>query len=340
MPSIAGRAKKALKDAYLRAKSATIIDRNRETSRAVFLAGGSRSGTTWISELINYDNSYRFVFEPFGVRQLGNFWYGSYIRPGNADPALRDLARFVFSGAFHDPWSDQFNKRMIAERRLVKEVRANLWVAWLRRQFPEIPIVFLLRHPIPTVWSRFKRYFEAKDRAAVDTDPVKRTADYKSYLMDQSELVADYLEPFKDAINAAQTPWEQRLFTWCVQYYVPLRQLRPGDAHIMFYENVCMDPEGEMRRMSEFIGRGLDESFHRKVWKPSSMTNKRQMPDPKSLVEGWRKKVSAEEVRRAVEILHLFGLDAVYSADPMPNADGLAALSRAAAVEHKARPLH
>lgn len=323
MPSVIVSAKSALKKAYLRFKSSTIVDGNGDTSRAVFLAGGSRSGTTWISELINYDNAYRFIFEPFGVKQLGEFWYGSYIRPDNADAGLRGLAQHVFSGAFRDPWSDQFNGRLLADRRLVKEVRANLWVAWLRRQFPEIPIVFLLRHPIPTVWSRYKRYFEAKDRRAIDTDPEKRTADYKHYLLDQPELVADHLQPFKEAIAGAQTPWEQRLFTWCVQYYVPLRQLRPGDAHIMFYENVCMDPEGELRRLFSFIGRSLDDSFQRKLWKPSPMTNRRRMPDPKTLVAGWQKKVPADDVRRAIEILQLFGLDAVYSSDPMPNPEGL-----------------
>ena len=325
MPTVIARAKSALKNAYLRVKSSTIVDANRDLSRAVFLAGGSRSGTTWISELINYDNAYRFMFEPFGKRQLGDFWYGSYLRPDNADHGLRALAASVFSGAYHDPWVDQFNGRLVADRRLVKEVRANLWVAWLREQFPEIPTVLLMRHPIPTVWSRFKRYFEAKDRAAIDTEPEERTADYLHYLLDQPDLVADHLGPFKDAIAGARTPWDQRLFTWCVQYYVPLRQLRRGGVHFLFYENVCTDPEGELRRLFTFLGRSLDdESVRRRLWKPSPMTSRKQMPDAKTLVEGWRKKVPADDVRRAGEILALFGLDAIYSADPMPDPAGLA----------------
>ena len=31
---------------------------------AVFLAGSGRSGTTWLSEVINYKGGYRYVFEP------------------------------------------------------------------------------------------------------------------------------------------------------------------------------------------------------------------------------------------------------------------------------------
>ena len=323
MASTVAAAKRALKNAYLQIKSRAIVDRGADPSSAVFLAGGARSGTTWLSELINCDNAYRYVFEPFGKKQLGAWWYGTYVRPDDADPQLRALAAEVFSGRFHDPWIDQFNKRLVADRRLVKEVRANLWVAWLRAQFPQVPVIFLLRHPVPTVWSRFKRYFEAKDRSTFDPDPEKRTEEYLDYLLGQAALVADHLGPMRDAIAQARTVWDQRLFVWCVQNYVPLRQLRRGDAHIVFYENVCMDPVGEMHRLFAFLGRDLDTRALDRVWKPSAMARERTMPDPKTLVEGWRRRVPPADVRRAGEILALFGLDAIYTDDPMPDAAGL-----------------
>jgi hypothetical protein len=331
MPEAVAGAKRALKKAYLQMKSAAIVDRGGDVGRAVFLAGGARSGTTWLSELVNYDNAYRFVFEPFGVKQFGDFWYGSYVRPDDADPRLRDLAQAVFSGRFHDPWSDQFNRRMVADRRLVKEVRANLWIKWLRVQFPQIPVIFVMRHPVPTVWSRYRRYFEAKNREAVDTDPQARTEEYLQYLLGQPALVEDHLGPMREAIAQASTVWDQRMFVWCVQNYVPLRQAIAGDAYVVFYENVCMDPEGELRRLFAFLGREADDSFVRRLWKPSPMARQREMPDPKTLVEGWRRRVPAPEVDRAIEILRIFGLDAVYGAEPMPRTAGLAAFGTASA---------
>jgi len=318
------KAKSALKQAYLRVKSAAIVDGNGDPSKSVFLAGGARSGTTWLSELINYDNAYRFMFEPFGVRQLGDFWYGSYLRPDNADPALLDLAGKVMSGRFRDAWSDQFNKRPIADRRLIKEVRANLWIKWLRVQFPQVPVVFLMRHPIPTVRSRFKRYFDAPDKSAVDTDPQKRTAEFRHYLLDQTELMADHLGPFRDVIERAETVWDQRMLVWCVQNYVPLRQLKQGEVHIAFYETFCLDPLGELRKLFRFLGRDVDESALREVWKPSPMSRYDAMPDPQTLVSGWRKKVPEADARRALELLALFGLDKVYGLDPLPKPEGLA----------------
>ena len=328
------RAKSALKQIYLRAKSAAIVDRGGDPADAVFLAGGARSGTTWLSELINYDNAYRYMFEPFGVRQLGDFWYGSYLRPDDPDPATHDRAEFILSGRFHDPWVDQFNKRLAAERRLIKEVRANLWIKWLRTQFPQVPVVFVMRHPIPTVRSRFKRYFDAKDRSLIDTDPAKRTAEFRHYLLDQVKLVEDHLAPFKEVIANAESVWDQRLLVWCVQNFVPLRQFKLGEAHIAFYESFCLDPLGELRRLFAFLGREVDAAAAKRVWKPSPMARYDTMPDPATLVSGWTKKVPDADVARAVELLELFGLDDIYGADPLPKPDGLAA--HAAAVERAA----
>lgn len=325
------RLKSGLKQVYLRAKSAAIVDRGGDPADTVFLAGGARSGTTWLSELINYDNAYRYMFEPFGVRQLGDFWYGSYLRPDDDDDATRERAEIILSGRFHDPWVDQFNKRFAVERRLVKEVRANLWIKWLRTQFPQVPIVLIMRHPIPTVRSRFKRYFDAKDKSVIDTDPAKRTAEFRHYLLGQRALVEDYLAPFKDVIENAQTVWDQRLLVWCVQNYVPLRQFRAGEAYIAFYESFCLDPIGELRKLFAFLGRDVDDAAAKRVWKPSPMARYDTMPDPATLVSGWTKKVPPEDVARAVELLKLFGLDDVYGADPLPKPEGLAA--HAAAVD-------
>ena len=36
---------------------------------SVFLAGSGRSGTTWLSEIINHRRGYRYVFEPFNPSQ-------------------------------------------------------------------------------------------------------------------------------------------------------------------------------------------------------------------------------------------------------------------------------
>ena len=130
--------------------------------------------------------------------------------------------------------------------------------------------------------------------------------------------------PFRDVIENAETVWDQRLLVWCVQNYVPLRQLKAGDAYVAFYESFCLDPLGELRKLFAFLGREVDDAASRAVWKPSPMSRYDAMPDPQTLVSGWQKKVPEADVRRALDLLALFGLDAVYGADPLPKPNGVA----------------
>ena len=44
------------------------IDLNYSPSNTVLIAGSGRSGTTWLSEILNYNNDYRSIFEPFYPR--------------------------------------------------------------------------------------------------------------------------------------------------------------------------------------------------------------------------------------------------------------------------------
>jgi hypothetical protein len=323
MATLYSDAKEALKQAYLAVKSASIIDLGGDIARTVFVAGGARSGTTWLSQLINFDNRCRFMFEPFATWQLGEFWYGSYVRPGSRDPKLIEQMQRVLAGRYRHPQVDQFTPRIVSDRRLIKEVRANLWVKWMRTQFPQVPAVFVMRHPIPTIRSRAKPYFDANDKSAADTDPDTRTQQYLHYLLGQTELVEDYLKPFESDIKRAVSVFDQRLFIWCVQNYVPLRQLQGNDAFITTYELLVMQPRTELPKLFAHIGHPLDERIFDRLWKPSPQARTQSIPDPWTVVSSWMTEVTDAERARAVEILSIFGLDKIYCGEPMPNAAAL-----------------
>ena len=66
-----------------RIRSRILIDYNKDYSASIFLAGVGRGGTTWISDIINYNNEYRFIFEPFQpykVNEVKEFIYHQYLR--------------------------------------------------------------------------------------------------------------------------------------------------------------------------------------------------------------------------------------------------------------------
>jgi Sulfotransferase family len=324
---------------YLNVKSTFTIDIGRDWRNSVFLSSGARTGSTWVAELINYNNEYRFMYEPSLSRPLlprnhAQTAYDRrilYIRPDERDADLREQALQVLDGRFHDARTDQYNRRLVSRRRLVKEVTSNLFIRWLASSFPGLPIILLLRHPMPTVRSRAYEYFQAEaiGRRLIDMDPAGRTRDYLRLIFGQTDLVKDHLEPMRDVLESAQTVWEQRIAVWCVQNHVPLRQFQPGTIHLAFYENFCVDPQSELRRLFGFLGRPVDDAALARIRIPSQSMQHggiTQMPDGWEVVSRWRKKVNDEEMESALRILRAFGLDTVYGSEPMPDVGAAYAL--------------
>jgi len=143
--------------------------------------------------------------------------------------------------------------------------------------------------------------------------------------LEQQELMADHLGPFKEHIIKAKEAeeFEQRIFMWCINYYVPLRQFKPGEIHIAFYENFAEKPREECERLFTFLNEPWDDRVFEAIRRPSEVTK----PDAaimtgKSVVAGWMDEVGPERTKRALEVLQLFGLDKIYGDSPMPSLEG------------------
>ena len=278
----------------------------------VFLAGSGRSGTTWLSGIVNHDSDYREVFEPFHpgkVREFRAFGSKQYLRPGDRREEFLEPARMALTGRLRSGWTDRDGGA--AGRRLVKDIRANLLLGWLAENFPEMPIVLLMRHPCAVVSSRLALGWR---------DNLDET-------MAQRDLVEDHLLPVEGRIRAARDPFERHLFLWCIDNHVPLRQFSPGSVHLCFYESLLLDPEPELRRLFAFLGRPFDNGVLQKLGRPSFTSRRGSRPS----VNGWRGRVSGEQVARAGEILGLFGLDRVYGPGALPDPAGALSLMGAGA---------
>src|SRR5262249_55955888 len=125
--------------------------------RTILLAGTGRSGTTWIQDIITRAVACRVMFEPFNPRKISLLTEWScrqYLRAGQWAPQFLAPAARILSGQIRDIWIDQFNQTHVVRRRLVKDIRVNLILRWIRSHFPEIPIVLLLRHPCAVASSK------------------------------------------------------------------------------------------------------------------------------------------------------------------------------------------
>ncbi|MHA1400478.1 MAG: sulfotransferase domain-containing protein [Candidatus Heimdallarchaeaceae archaeon] len=283
------------------------LDKNYDN--AIFLAGTGRSGTTWISNIINYDNSFRYLFEPFHSYRVGickDFKYRQYLRPENNDVKYLEPATKILSGNIRDKWIDRFNKKFLCRQRLVKDIRANLMLKWIKTHFPEIKIVFLMRHPGAVANSRLKLNWKSN----LDT------------FLSQPELFEDFLNPFKREILNAKTEFEKSIFLWCIENYVPLKQFSKGEIHVSFYEKFAVSPEEEIVKLFEFLGRRYDQSIYKVLKKPSPEVRKESaLISGGSMIDKWRESITKEQLDKMIDILSLFELDSIYSYDSMPNVD-------------------
>lgn len=292
------------------------VDVGEGPSETIFLGGSGRSGTTWLSEVINFDNRYRYLFEPFHPRYVPE-WSGfperPYFRATDQPPGALEITRRILSGKIRNRWVDAYNTRLVGRQRLLKDVRANMFLKWLSVNFPEVPIVFALRHPCAVVRSQ-EKYQLSQGSWPPDLES----------LLAQPDLVEDHLEPFVPHIREAcrMDLYDQLVFRWCIENYVPIRQFGDGRIHWLFYERACLEPETRIRELFSFIGRPWADGVLRVARRPSPMA----APDSSiragtGLIDDWQQKLPPERIERTVEILSLFGLDRIYGTDPLPRCE-------------------
>jgi hypothetical protein len=280
----------------------------------VFLAGTGRSGTTWVQNVINHDATYRIMFEPFQSRkiELLRAWnFRQYLRPDNRNPVFLRPASVILHGQIKDPWIDQLNTRILTNKRLIKDIRTNLILRWIKENFPQIPIIFLLRHPCAIAASKIKLGWEA----------------HLEEFLSQDELLDDFLSPYQSDIAKAKDPFEKFIFSWCVENYVPLKQFRPGEILVIFYEDFYLHPQQNIEAIRSFLHTPLkpnSRSFSEEILRQPSSTSRKDSAifSQANPIDYWRKDINDLQIKRAVEILSLFGLHRIYNEGNLPLLNG------------------
>lgn len=290
-------------------------DVHGDTRRSCLIAGTARSGTTWLAEVVASQRTCRIMFEPFNPRMVkayARFHYFQYMRTDAADEALGAYCRSVLTGAIRDPWIDREVDVLRPRCRVIKDVRANLMLGWLHRQFPEVPMLLLVRHPCAVVASRMKLGW------ATDSDIASFT--------NQPDLVRDFLAGLMPAIEAADTDEAKHAVIWCVSYLVPLAQLSGAGPMRVHYEHLCTRPRAEFARVLARLGTDYRDSVVDTLAAPS-MTSR----DGSVVVTGgdrladWSRALTARQVRTVLEVVDRFGLSHLYGESAMPSAGAVPA---------------
>jgi hypothetical protein len=298
-----------------RARSAAVSRLFRDPlpnlDRSILLVGTARSGTTWLADILVSQLRCRLMFEPFHakkVRDFNRFEIFHYMRPGDRDPSLYSYAGRVLRGEIRDPWIDSKVRYLRPRCRLIKEIRANLLLKWLVEAFPQIPVLFLMRHPCAVVLSRMEAGWEADE----DIDS----------MMSQEKLRSDFLEEKIDVIRKLKTPEEKHAFVWCVHHLVPRSQMSAEDCTLVFYENLCLRPESEIPKVFAALGRTYDDSVFTGLLEPSTTSSpKSVILSREERVSRWQGQLGREQIDRILSVVEAVGPEGVYGVSPLPLAE-------------------
>lgn len=279
----------------------------------IWLVGDGRSGSTWVSDLINWDRRYREIFEPFHpyiVKRVQDFSLFQYLKPDDTESYLADFLRSVFSGEFKHLRADVSQPRLFYDGLLVKDIFANLLIPWVNQNLPHVRKILLIRNPFAVALSKQR----LKDWTWL-TEP--------QLLLEQQPLYEDYLAPFEEVIRTVGDDLiERHILIWAIIHYIPLMNLDSDDIYILFYEDLVSHPKEELERLFNFLGRDTSEgeNLFNRIYKPTRTSHGfTKALSRESLLDSWKDSLSTQTIDRGMRILEKFQLEAIYEDRLKPN---------------------
>jgi hypothetical protein len=291
-------------------------------SRSVIVLSSQRSGSTALAEALVSGTRMRLMFEPLRGEAVGvsrRLRRGQFVDPSRPHPDLDRVLERVLSGRVRNLWVDRGNTCRIPDGRVIKDCLGTNLAPYLAQRFPEVPIVYLLRHPIATAHS--VRSLGWPDELDV--------------VLGQRELVESHFSAQVTLIEEVATRARGTVMSlvcrWCLENVVPLRLLQPDQCHVVFYEHLVRDPASELERLRAYLAERSPKLWA--VWRPDAVLLQRpswatwrhrgSTPTHEDRLTGWQREVDDTTQARCLDLVRGFHLDWLYdsSATPLPAPD-------------------
>lgn len=290
----------------------------------IWVTGDGRSGTTWLSDLINWHGQYRVLFEPFHpqlVKDVQQYDFFQYLKIDDLDSPLGFFLNSVFSGKFKHLRSDTSQLQISYKGLLVKDIFSNLMIPWVNHNLPLVKKVMVVRNPFAVALSKQK-----KKGWTWMTEP-------KDFLK-QKDLYDDHLAPFEDVILASGDDYiEKQILIWAIVHYIPFKCLAKEDIHLLFYEDLFQCPKsllnqtfcylyGEEKGETDLANVKLKDKIERPS-RTSSKASGSTLMEGRNPLTAWKSELTTEQIDRGIEILQKFNLENIYGVSPLPHKSSL-----------------
>lgn len=287
----------------------------------VFLFSSTRSGSTWLFELLLKSAKYRAVFESLPELDdcLRKFKTPRIVLSNDSDC---DAADDVFVGVNESDeinWKqDHANSRnihLLTKGTLIKSTRANFCIEFIEKNIlpDNSRVIYLIRNPFDVIKSKIIR------KNTDDGDLAKKFSYTPEgiYNTDDPHFKA-YFNRYEAIKNLVKDDIQIEAFVWCIENKWILDSIDNKKWHLVVYENLVTDFEQEFKKICEFVGIKYSKKIYssRQVKSSTAFSgNKREFlksstfSDPSSLLNNWSSYYTGTQVEEILEVLRHFEID-------------------------------
>ena len=297
---------------------------NRQLRRfddRLFILGEGRSGTTWIMNLLNFDDRYRCLVEPFLTQnfQCSVDYLSEYPFPdrvGKTDVA-RQISRTLRGDYISANATPRF-PRLLYDGLLIKDVSAHLILDQIDAAAPEMKKILILRHPFAVASSKVQTFSWPTRPSAFLSDANPRRA----VLAPQRALI--------QATERDNDPLLVQVLLWCIAFRFAFAASAIRNFVLLFYEDLARNPHHEIGRLYVELDLADRYEAHRREIEAvidvrSHVTRSRNtIQDSKAGHAAWLKNWPTATINAGLKILREFDLDFLYGDRHEPLLDGAA----------------
>ncbi len=215
----------------------------------VILTGMPRSGTTWLGGVLQQASGWRSIFEPLFPRYVSasqGFGYFPYRDAASTDAGLRQYMSRVLRGKLRGRWVDRDNARLVFRGRIIKEVRWNFLLGWVHHNWPRVPVLLVVRRPLPVLRSWQTLGWLRNAQLARQSFALPHLLQDKRFKATWPRLAGRLLDAGRD-----NDPLLSFALQWHLSLALPLSQLPEKAYRLAGYDALTKDPAG-LKPLLEF----------------------------------------------------------------------------------------
>lgn len=287
---------------------------------SIFLFSSTRSGSTWVFELLLKTEKYRAIFEPLPKLEncMRNF--------GTPRIVLSKESQFDSSYSFlgqltnynRAKWKEYYynskNIHLFTRGALIKSTRANFCIDFIEKETKEkLNIIYLVRSPFDVVKSKISR-------KNADNGKMNSKFNYNPLELFNTEdpVFTKYFKRYKFIADSINNEVQKETFVWCLENKWLFEECKSRNWYVLVYENLLTDFDNEYEKLCEFIGIKTNDKVKKQKSIKSSTAftgNKRDFIDSSEFkdlsifLQNWRKFYTNDQILDIEEILSLFEID-------------------------------